>query len=102
MHALGADLVHCELSPASCLQFPASLPMRSQVRWIMYTLVTSGGSWLWIDNMRWQVVCARADAISAKGIVLAKHNRGLVADFFLGSVTSYCSENARQAVIVFQ
>ena len=52
--------------------------------------------------MRCQVVCARADAIAARGIVLAKHNRGVVADFFLGSVTSYCSENARQAVIVYQ
>ena len=52
--------------------------------------------------VRCQVVCARADAISARGIVLAKHNRGVVADFFLGSVTSYCSENARQAVIVYQ
>lgn len=49
-----------------------------------------------------QVVCARADAIQAKGIVLAKHNRGMISDLILGSVTRYCSQHARQAVIMYQ
>ena len=49
-----------------------------------------------------QMVCARAEALDAAGIVLSKHNKGKVAEFFLGSVTNYCTHHAQQPVVVFQ
>ncbi|KAK9812362.1 hypothetical protein WJX73_005407 [Symbiochloris irregularis] len=49
-----------------------------------------------------QMVCQRGQALGAAGIVLSKHNKGKVAEFFLGSVTNYCTHHAQQPVIVFQ
>ena len=40
--------------------------------------------------------------MNAAGIVLAKHNKGKVAEFFLGSVTNYCTHHAQAPVIVVQ
>ena len=48
------------------------------------------------------MVCARADTLGAAAIVLSKHNKGKVAEFFLGSVTNYCTHHARHPIVVFQ
>lgn len=49
-----------------------------------------------------EMVCARAQALGAAGIVLSKHNKGKIAELFLGSVTNYCTHHAKQPVVVYQ
>lgn len=37
------------------------------------------------------VICKRADQLNASAVVLAKHNKGAIKEFFVGSVTNYVS-----------
>ena len=39
------------------------------------------------------VICKRAEQINAAAVVLAKHNKGAIAEFFVGSVTNYCESH---------
>jgi nucleotide-binding universal stress UspA family protein len=36
------------------------------------------------------LVCKRAEQLNAVAVVLAKHNKGSIQEFFVGSVTNYC------------
>lgn len=47
-----------------------------------------------------EAVCKRAEALSAAAVVMAKHQRGAIAEFFLGSVTKYCTTHCKQPLIV--
>ncbi|KAG1670775.1 hypothetical protein FOA52_014003 [Chlamydomonas sp. UWO 241] len=46
------------------------------------------------------VVCKRAAVLNAAAVVMAKHARGSIAEFFVGSVTSYCTHNCASPVLV--
>ncbi|KAK9805202.1 hypothetical protein WJX72_005879 [[Myrmecia] bisecta] len=46
------------------------------------------------------VICQRAEKLNAAGVVMAKHNRGRISEFFLGSVTKYCTHHSKQPVVV--
>ncbi|GFH14123.1 methyltransferase, partial [Haematococcus lacustris] len=46
------------------------------------------------------VVCKRAEQLNASAIVLAKHNKGAVKEFFVGSVTNYVTHHCRLPVII--
>jgi nucleotide-binding universal stress UspA family protein len=35
-----------------------------------------------------------------QAVVLAKHNRGKIKEFFVGSVTSYCVKHCKSPVVV--
>lgn len=35
------------------------------------------------------VICKRAEQLNASAVVLAKHNKGAIKEFFVGSVTNY-------------
>ena len=43
------------------------------------------------------IICKRAEQINAVAVVLAKHNKGRIAEFFVGSVTNYCESNLNKA-----
>lgn len=47
-----------------------------------------------------EAICKRASNINAAVIVIASHNKGVIKEFFLGSVSKYTSTHAQQAVIV--
>lgn len=36
------------------------------------------------------IICKRADQLNAAAVMLAKHDKGAIAEFFVGSVTTYC------------
>jgi nucleotide-binding universal stress UspA family protein len=46
------------------------------------------------------VLCKKADDLDAIGIVMASHNKGRMAEFFLGSVTQYCTHHAKRPIII--
>ncbi|KAI7840666.1 hypothetical protein COHA_005588 [Chlorella ohadii] len=47
-----------------------------------------------------EAVCKRAEALNAAAVVMAKHQRGAIAEFFLGSVTKYCTHHCKQPLVV--
>lgn len=47
-----------------------------------------------------EAIVKRADAIDAAAVVLAKHQRGKVAEFFLGSVTKYVTQHIQKPLVV--
>ena len=46
------------------------------------------------------IICKRADQLNAAAVALAKHNKGQIKEFFLGSVCSYCTHHCRVPVLV--
>jgi len=46
------------------------------------------------------VICRRADAVNATVVVMAKHTRGAIKEFFVGSATNYCTHHCKQPVLV--
>lgn len=46
------------------------------------------------------IVCKRADQINASAIVMAKHTKGAIKEFFLGSVSNYCTHHSIAPVLV--
>lgn len=47
-----------------------------------------------------EAICKRAEALQAAAVVMAKHQRGAIAEFFLGSVTKYCTHHCKQPLVV--
>ncbi|KAI3428123.1 hypothetical protein D9Q98_006506 [Chlorella vulgaris] len=47
-----------------------------------------------------EAICKRAEALNAAAVVMAKHQRGAIAEFFLGSVTKYATHHCKQPLIV--
>eukprot|EP00798_Chlamydomonas_sp_ICE-L_P004764 gene4764-34515_t len=47
-----------------------------------------------------RVICRRAERLGASCVVLAKHNRGAIKEFFLGSVTSYCLHHCKMPMLI--
>ena len=46
------------------------------------------------------IVCKRAEQLGAAMVVMAKHNKGAIKEFFLGSSTKFCTHNCRTPVLV--
>jgi structural maintenance of chromosome 2 len=46
------------------------------------------------------VICRRADAVNAAVVIMAKHTRGAIKEFFVGSATNYCTHHCKQPVLV--
>eukprot|EP01025_Chloroclados_australasicus_P016324 TRINITY_DN1814_c0_g1_i2.p4 TRINITY_DN1814_c0_g1~~TRINITY_DN1814_c0_g1_i2.p4 ORF type:complete len:156 (+),score=15.35 TRINITY_DN1814_c0_g1_i2:696-1163(+) len=46
------------------------------------------------------VVCRKAEELEACAVVMAKHQKSKVTEFFLGSVTNYCMHRCRIPVVV--
>lgn len=46
------------------------------------------------------ITCKRAEQLNATALVMAKHNKGQIKEFFLGSVTSYCTHHSKVPVCV--
>jgi len=46
------------------------------------------------------VLCKKADELHAACMVMASHNKGRMVEFFLGSVTNYCTHHSKRPVIV--
>ena len=48
------------------------------------------------------IVCKRAEQLQAAAVVMAKHNKGAIKEFFVGSVCNYCTHHAKVPVLVMQ
>jgi nucleotide-binding universal stress UspA family protein len=46
------------------------------------------------------VLCKKAEDVSAACLVVASHNKGRLAEVFLGSVTQYCIHHSKRPVVV--
>ncbi|KAF8060065.1 Zeaxanthin epoxidase [Scenedesmus sp. PABB004] len=46
------------------------------------------------------LVCRRAEQVGAVAVVMAKHSRGAIKEFFVGSVTNYCAHHCKQPVLI--
>mmetsp|Transcript_7020 Transcript_7020/g.18002 ORF Transcript_7020/g.18002 Transcript_7020/m.18002 type:complete len:415 (-) Transcript_7020:187-1431(-) len=51
-------------------------------------------------NMVGDAIISKAAELGAAAVVMASHNKGPIAEFFLGSVTSYCSQHCPEPVVV--
>lgn len=47
-----------------------------------------------------EAICKRAEVLKAAAVVLAKHQRGRISEFFLGSVTKYCTAHCTAPLVV--
>ena len=45
-------------------------------------------------------VCQRAEALNVVAVVMAGRNRSRTGDFFLGSVTNFCTQHCRKPVLL--
>lgn len=48
------------------------------------------------------IVCKRAEQLQAAAVVMAKHNKGAIKEFLVGSVCNYCTHHAKVPVLVMQ
>eukprot|EP00798_Chlamydomonas_sp_ICE-L_P021503 gene21503-28484_t len=46
------------------------------------------------------VICERADQLNAGLVVMAKHNKGAIKEFFIGSSTNYCTHHCKSPILV--
>jgi hypothetical protein len=46
------------------------------------------------------VICKRAEQLNAVAIVVAKHNRSGVVEFFVGSCANYLTHHSKSPVVV--
>jgi nucleotide-binding universal stress UspA family protein len=46
------------------------------------------------------VLCKKAEELQAASLVMASHNKGRMVEFFLGSVTNYCTHHCKRPVTV--
>lgn len=46
------------------------------------------------------VVCQRAEALAVVAVVMAGHSKSKVGDFFMGSVTNFCTHHCKKPVLV--
>ena len=47
-----------------------------------------------------EAICKRADALKASAVCMAKHQRGAISEFFLGSTTKYCTAHCKAPLVV--
>ncbi|KAL3149611.1 hypothetical protein ABBQ32_002380 [Trebouxia sp. C0010 RCD-2024] len=47
-----------------------------------------------------EIICIRAQDLQTPAVVMAKHNQGSIKEFFMGSVSKYCTHHCKQPVIV--
>lgn len=47
-----------------------------------------------------EAICKRADGLKATIVCMAKHNRGKISEFFLGSTSKYCTVHCPCPLIV--
>jgi len=47
-----------------------------------------------------EAICKRADALKAAAVCMAKHQRGAISEFFMGSTTKYCTTHCKAPLIV--
>jgi nucleotide-binding universal stress UspA family protein len=46
------------------------------------------------------IVCRRAEQLNAGTVVMAKHSKGRLREFFVGSVTTYCTHHCKSPLLV--
>lgn len=47
-----------------------------------------------------ELICFRAEELQTPAIVMSKHSQGTIKEFFMGSVTKYCTQHCKQPVII--
>lgn len=46
------------------------------------------------------VLVQRANELAAVAVVVARHNKGMLKEFFMGSVSTYMSKHCKRPVVV--
>jgi nucleotide-binding universal stress UspA family protein len=46
------------------------------------------------------VVCQRAEALAVVAVVMAGHSKSITGDFFMGSITNFCTHHCKKPVLV--
>uniref|UniRef100_A0A6U2J0P9 UspA domain-containing protein n=1 Tax=Chlamydomonas euryale TaxID=1486919 RepID=A0A6U2J0P9_9CHLO len=46
------------------------------------------------------IICKRAEQVNASAVIMAKHTKGMIKEFIVGSATNYCTRNCRSPVLV--
>jgi nucleotide-binding universal stress UspA family protein len=46
------------------------------------------------------LICAEADKAQAAMVVMVRHTKGAVQEFFLGSATSYCTHHSKIPMVI--
>lgn len=47
-----------------------------------------------------EAICKQAQNLNAAAVIMSKHQRGMLSDFFLGSVTKYCTQHCKSPLVV--
>eukprot|EP00878_Enallax_costatus_P032108 GHUV01035209.1.p1 GENE.GHUV01035209.1~~GHUV01035209.1.p1 ORF type:complete len:149 (-),score=21.80 GHUV01035209.1:55-501(-) len=106
---------HCNLNPQAALLGPSWLSGTVNCQW--YCRLISGSLFcccpapqipFQVDIVRGCVdndsigalVCRRAEQMEAVVVLMAKHSRGPIKEFFIGSVTNYAAHHCKQPVLV--
>ena len=46
-------------------------------------------------------ICAKADKLEARAVVLLHHGKGLMKEMVFGSITSFATRNCRRPLVVY-
>lgn len=47
-----------------------------------------------------KLICFRAEESATPAVIMSKHNQGAIKEFFMGSVTKYCTQHCKQPVVI--
>lgn len=47
-----------------------------------------------------EAICKRAEKLNSAVVCMAKHQRGAISEFFLGSTTKYCTTHCKAPLVV--
>lgn len=47
-----------------------------------------------------EAICKRAEALNAGAVLLAKHQRGAISEFFLGSTSKFCIGHCKKPLVI--
>ena len=76
--------------------YHAYLPAVSTPTRLAYPIVQSE-----VDtNSVGHVICMKAEELKASCVLMGSHNKGPVAEFFMGSVSQYVSHHCKQPVVI--
>jgi hypothetical protein len=83
---------HCAAHPHSA---PPALPPAPQIPYKLELVRFATDN----DSIG-AVICRRAEQLNAAAVVMAKHNKGAIREFFVGSVTVYCTHHCKAPLLI--
>ncbi len=87
----------------SCLHMnrqPCNAPLyRSHNSMMMWHVACCGAESSDLDLG--EEICAKADKLEARAVVLLHHGKGLMKEMVFGSITSFATRNCRRPLVVY-